>query len=187
MDDPFFTPAPTMGKVAVGGRWEQALVFRPSQLSTKQLEDQLGASEEVACEAFFGSAFFGMRVHGPDPARFVKAFADAMGGAADGPEFFTAVEGLGAALETGFGFAEVGAEGAWNTVGPFRIERPCDVDFEVLWRDLTTSPVGRDRTHDKAVEFTFSGGITHWFALPVSTEGVLVRDKLEAALRTFCA
>ncbi len=176
-----------MGKVAVGGRWEEALVFQPSPVGPAGLVEHLGTSEEVACEAFFGAAFFGMRVHGPAPARFVRAFVDAMSGAADGAEFFTAVEGLGVALETGFGFAEVGAEGAWTTVGPFRIERPCDVDVDVLWERLVASPVGRDRTHDKAVEFTFSGGITHWFALPVSTEGVLVRDKLEAALRTFCA
>src|SRR5690606_18938348 len=70
MDDPCFASAPTMGKVAVGGRWEEALVFQPSPVGPAGLVEHLGTSEEVACEAFFGAAFFGMRVHGPAPARF---------------------------------------------------------------------------------------------------------------------
>jgi hypothetical protein len=187
MDDPRFTLAPTFGKVAVGGRWEDALVLQAGELNAAvDLVRHLGGAEEVACEAFFGTAFFGVRNHGPDVAQFVRAFAAAMDPAADGAAFFTRVRDLGVALETQFAFAELGAEGAWNSVGPFRIQDPCGADLDVLWQHLTASPVGRDTTHDKALEFTFAGGLSHWFALPVSDAGVLSRHLVEDALRSFC-
>jgi len=189
IDDPRFTAAPTLGKLAIGGRWEQAVVFRPAQFeSESEVLAHLGQSAEVACEAFFGSAFFGVRRYGHDLARFVVAFADAMGSAASGSEFFEAVADLGVALETNFRFAELGAEGAWDSVGPFRIDDPwsASVNTDALWRDLVASPVGQDTHHDKALEFTYAGGATHWLALPVSDSGRISRRQVEAALRTLC-
>jgi hypothetical protein len=83
----------------------------------------------------------------------------------------------------GSGSRRSGRRARGTAVGPFRIQNaPATSTSRCCGRDLTTSPVGRDRTHDKAVEFTYSGGVTHWFALPVSAEGVLVRHKLEDRL-----
>jgi hypothetical protein len=189
IDDPRFTAAPDLGKLAMDGNWERAVVFHRSQFTSEsEVRAYLGQSDEVACEAFFGSAFFGVRVYGPDLARFVVAFADAMGSATSGSEFFQAVEELGVALGTDFRFAELGAEGAWNSVGPFRINDPWAAlaDTDALWRDLAASPAGRDTHHDKALEFTYAGGATHWLALPVSDAGVISRGMLEESLRTLC-
>ncbi len=188
IDDPRFAAAPTFGKLAVAGRWEDAVTFHPSMSGwQEQIPDLLAGAEEVACEAFFGSAFFGVRSHGPDPVRFVMSFAEAMRQAADGPAFFAAIEGMGVNLEQDFAFAELGAEGAWQSVGPLRIAEPCTIDVPALWEQLLVSRVGRDTTHAKALEFTFTGGLTHWFALPVSDDAALSRDMLVDALRTYCA
>jgi hypothetical protein len=187
IDDPRFSAAPTLGKFAVAGRWEEAVTFRPSQSpSEAQVRAHLGESQEVACEAFFGSAFFGVRTYGPDVAPFVTTFADAMGAAPDGPAFFASMAEIGVDLGTGFAFAELGAEGAWASVGPLRITDPCTVDVSDLWAQILVSPVGRDTTHGKALEFTFTGGFTHWFALPVSDGAIMSRDKVVEALRAYC-
>lgn len=188
IDDPRFATAPTFGKFAVAGRWEESVTFQPSRFpSEAQVRAHLGESQEVACEAFFGSAFFGVRTYGPDVARFVTAFADAMGTAPDGAAFFTSMADIGVVLETGFAFAELGAEGAWASVGPLRIDNPCTVDVADLWAQILASPVGRDTTHPKALEFTYTGGLTHWFALPVSDGVTMSRDKVVDALRAYCA
>lgn len=188
IDHPRFTAAPTVGKLAIGGRWEQAVTFRPSDLRRRDVEEFLGEHEEIACEAFFGSAFFGVRTHRPDAAEFVIAFARAMRSAASGSAFFEAVRDLGVDLEATFQFAELGAEGAWSSVGPLRIQDPCQAlcDTDALWDEVRSSPVGRDLLHDKALEFTFSGGRFHWFALPVSDQHVMSRARLEDALQAFC-
>ncbi len=180
-----FAAAPTLGKLAMGGRWEDAVVCRPGQRALTDSLVHLGESGEVACEAFFGQAFFGVRKHGTGLAGFVQAFAQAMQ-ASDGPEFFAAVEELGVVLSAQFEFAELGAEGAWSSVGPLRITDPCGVGPEILWARFEASAAGRDTTHDKALEFTFSGGLPHWLALPVSHAGVLSRDLVDAALGSFC-
>jgi hypothetical protein len=188
VDHPRFAAAPTVGKLAIAGRWEQALVFEPSDLTAQDVEELLGEHEEISCEAFFGSAFFGVRTHQPDAVESVLAFASAMRSAASGSAFFAAVRDLGVGLEADFQFAELGAEGAWNSVGPLRIEDPCAAlsDANSLWNEVRSSPVGRDLLHDKALEFTFSGGKAHWFALPVSEQNVISRSRLEEALRAFC-
>jgi hypothetical protein len=188
IDQPQFTATPTFGKLAIGGLWEQALTFRPSDLTPQDVEELLGEHEEIACEAFFGSAFFGVRTHRTDAVEFVVAFAQSMRSVASGSAFFEAVRDLGVDLEAGFRFAELGAEGAWRSVGPLRIVDPCAAlcDAESLWHEVMSSPVGRDRLHDKALEFTFSGGKVHWFALPVSDQHVMSRRRLEDALRAFC-
>ncbi len=181
--------APSLFKVAIGGEWERAAVFRPDRMpSQAEVLEQFGSCEEVACEAFFGEAFFGVRKHGPDVPRFLAEFANAVASAKAGQDFFQSMGRLGVVLETDFQFAEIGAEGAWNSVGAFRILDPC-VSLEhssTLWREVAATAVGSDVVHNKAVEFTFAGGATHWLALPVSDSGVLVRAQLEQALRTFC-
>ncbi len=189
INDSAFATAPTLCKVATGGHWERAVVFQPGQMpSEAEVLERFGSPEEVACEAFFGQAFFGVRKHGPDVAGFVVAFTDALASAGSGQDFFRSMAGMGIILETGFQFAEIGAEGAWNSVGAFRIMDPCAAlkHIDSVWREIAAAPVGQDTAHNKAVEFTFAAGATHWLALPVSESGVLARAPLEEALRTFC-
>ena len=152
---PAFAGRPDFGKVAVDGLWEEAITFLPGGVP-----DVRGGN--VACEAFWGKAFFGLRT--PEVARFSAAMTQ--------PDFFAAIErefGLGGE----FAFAEIGAEGAWLSVGAFRVERALD------WAALEASPVWLDTTHDKALEFSFDGG-RYWFALPLGR--VLDRDRVEEAL-----
>lgn len=155
---PAFAGRPDFGKVAVDGVWEEAITFLPGEVPGIR-------GENVACEAFFGKAFFGLRT--PDVARFSAAMTQ--------PDFFAAIErefGLGGE----FAFAEIGAEGAWRSVGAFRIQGAID------WPALQAAPVWSDTTHDKALEFSFDGG-RFWFALPLGR--VLDRDRVEEALRAL--
>lgn len=185
IDDPRFSAGPTFGKLAVGGRWEQAVVFQPSGFAgPDDVRSHLGGSEEVACEAFFGQAFFGVRVYGPRIADFVVSFARAMG--SGGPAFFRAMSDLGVVLEEDFRFAELGAEGAWDSVGPLHIDDPCAADPDVLWADVMDSRIGQDRRYDKALEFTYAGGLAHWLALPVSEAGTISQVMVQEALQAFC-
>lgn len=135
-----------------------------------------GSARDVACEAFFGEAFFGVRFVGPDPATSVTSFAHALAG----PDFFPAVvRDLGLPLAQRFTYAEVGAEGAWRSVGAFRIADPAHPD----WAVLMGSPVWHDTRHNKALEFSFDNGdgTTHWFALPLGRE--LTRTRVAEVLR----
>ncbi|MBK6764639.1 MAG: hypothetical protein IPG68_15855 [Micrococcales bacterium] len=171
-----FQSTPDSGKLAVAGEWECAVGFRPGEVP-----DLGGISDEVACEAFFGDAFFGVRRRGPVAAleAFVTAFTGAMAAAADGPSFFTAVRtDLGIPLRETFLFAELGAEGAWHSMGAVRLDMP------VVWEKITATPVWQDTTHAKAVEFCYDNGddTTHWFALPVSRDGRMVPALLSQAL-----
>ena len=102
-------------------------------------------------------------------------------------EFLSSEEVLGIPLARDFRFAEVGAEGAWNSVGPFRIDDPAAAlaGFEEMWQELTNAAVGRDLEHDKALEFSYANGdgSTHWIALPVSDQHKrLDRGMVAAAL-----
>lgn len=171
-----FEGPPTSGKLAVAGRWEDAIVFAPG-------EHPPVASEEIAVEAFFGPAFFGVRRVGPPEQlqAFVQRFSDAM--AAD--RLFEALPEL--PLGQVFQFAELGAEGAWLSVGALRIDDPC-ADFEELWDRVAAAPVCWDTTHDKALEFSYDNGdgTAHWFAVPVSRDQRVDRELLRAALADFC-
>lgn len=166
----YFRSAPEFGKLAVGGVWEQAVVFRPGQVPAFG-----GLAGEVACEAFFGDAFFGVRRRGrvAELEDFVAAFAAAMT-AADGAAFFAAMRDLGVPLRQRFLHAEVGAEGAWRSLGAVRLDGPA------AWQRLMASPLWRDTSHAKAIEFVYDNGddTTHWFALPVSRGGRIVPEML---------
>jgi len=186
-----FSGPPSLGKMASGGEWERAEVFQPGGFTAEdEVKSYLGVKAEIACEAFFGDAFFGTRKHGTpeDLLRFVLDFNRALASSVIGPDFFRRVaERPGIPVGSGFLFAEVGAVDAWKSVGPFRIEDPCAAleHFEDLSSRLERSPAGREREHRKAVEFAFGGGCEHWIALPVSEGPLIVPPMLEDALRMF--
>lgn len=190
---PSFLGAPELGKLARAGEWERAVVFRPGELLDESMVLPLVAgSDDVACEAFFKSAFFGVRRTGrpEDLARFVGSFAQVLASAGSGADFFGGVtRELGVPLAQRFRYAELGAEGAWRSVGPFRIDDPAAAltNLDEVWRELQSAPVGRDTVHDKALEFSYDNGdgTTHGVGLPVSDDGIIVRSALKVALRGF--
>lgn len=190
---PCFLGAPQLGKLAFDGVWEQAVVFRPGELLDEQeAVGVVGQSGDIACEAFFGAAFFGVRRTGPSEelARFVVSFTRVLTATSGGAEFFAGVtEVLGIPLAQRFSHAELGAEGAWRSVGPFRIEDPAAAlaNLDEVWRKLQAAPVGREAVRDKALEFSYDNGdgTTHWFGFPVSDDGLIVRSLVAEALQDF--
>ncbi|MEI2785447.1 MAG: hypothetical protein V9E82_07075 [Candidatus Nanopelagicales bacterium] len=168
---------PQFGKLAFEGQWEQALCFDPG-LSRPEAVALLNGSTEVACEAFFTGGFVGVRRYGTadEVLTFVLGFARAM--SAD--DFTQALRDLGVPVGERLLFAEIGAEGAWHSVGPVRV--PDDLD--ALESALAGSVLVRDRDHSKYVEFAFDNGdgTTHWFAQDVSRAG----EVDVAAVRAAC-
>ncbi len=172
---PHFASKPTSGQFAKNGVWEDAWSFTADGLpDTASVDAYLGESTEVAFEAFFGDAFFGVRMAGSPSV--IRAFADhclqAMRAANQG-EFL--VEALGGLLQCGplgehLAFAEVGAVNAWRSVGAFRIDMPCIAGHarDSVWAALQRSPVGHDAQHPKAIEFACEHPLPHWFGIPVS-------------------
>lgn len=79
---------------------------------------------------------------------------------------------------------------AWQSVGSFPIQDPASAisSMNGLWSQLEMSAVGQNNSHPKAVEFAFDNGdgTTHWIALPISNGPKIIREKLEAALMSFC-
>jgi hypothetical protein len=197
IDWPQFQGRPEFGKIALGGHWESAVTFHGGEfVSQNEALDYLGDSREVACEAFFGASFFGIRLHGnpTDLARDVVHFAHSLQSAESGRQLLaTVAEVLQVPLGRHFRYAEIGAEGAWNSVGAFRIDDPTNglEAFDDLWREISVSPVGRDTAHPKALEFSYDNGrgdgTSHWFALPVSTGNHLDRSLVTSALQRFAA
>lgn len=193
MQWPEFAGPVQFGKVAAAGKWEAAVTFRPGEFVTEaDALDYLGDGCEVACEAFFGEAFFGIRLQGEsvEVARDLATFAQAMSMAPAGADLFAVVgQGLNVALGRDFRYAELGAEGAWNSVGAFRILDPAAAvaGFDEVWDAVLATEVGREASHAKALEFTFDNGrgdgTTHWFAVPVSRGTALERAAVHAALR----
>ena len=153
INHPAFAGRPDFGKVAVAGVWEEAVTFAPGEVPEVRCDD-------VAAEAFWGKAFFGMRT--ADLAWFSHAMTE--------PDFFAVIDPDVRELA----FMEIGAEGAWRSVGAFRFTGEPD------WEALAASPVWQDTTHDKALEFAYDGGRC-WFALPLGRR--LERARVEAALR----
>lgn len=193
LGNPLFNAPPSLGKMAAGGEWERAEVFQPGGFTSEaEVKRYLGSKDEIACEAFFGDAFFGARNRGTpeELLRFVLDFNRALASSASGRDFFRRVaERPGIPVGNAFLFAEVGAVDAWKSVGPFRIEDPCAAleHFKELLSKLERSPAGREREHNKAVEFAFDGGgCEHWIALPVSEGPLIVPTMLEDALRKWC-
>jgi hypothetical protein len=175
--------------LAIAGSWENAVAFAPGEFTEQtQALEYLGSSPEVACEAFFGKAFFGARRSGsPDQlADFIASFARAIRDAPTGEDFFAALRGdLGIRLDGTFLYAELGAEGAWASVGPVRID-PMAPRTAAL-AAVAQSPLARDADHDKALEFTYDNGdgTTQWVAWPVSQDCEIDPAMLDQALDWF--
>lgn len=194
INHPAFEARPTLGQFAKGGQWETAWAFGIDALpSSEQVRNYLDGATEVAFEAFFDFAFFGIRLRGMTQETARRAFecVAAFKNSVDGASFFA---DLSRRLELDtlgrdVAFGEVGAVNAWRSVGPFRIDRLCDFSerFDVLWRSLGASSVGRDVLHRKAIEFAYDAPVPHWFALPVSLPEApfqLDSDSLREAARS---
>jgi hypothetical protein len=172
---PAFRSNPTSGQFAKNGAWEQAWSFdRTAVPDDAGVVSYLANTSEVAFEAFFGDAFFGIRFAGLPLAieafalNCVRAFREEGGG----DSFFSALrENLGVEI---FGskvaFAEVGSVNAWRSVGAFRIEKPqyALANLEEVLTSLASSSVAQDPSHRKAIEFAFKEPIPHWLGIPVS-------------------
>jgi hypothetical protein len=190
---PAFQPRPHLAQFARGGSWEAAWSFgRDSVPAQAECLAYLDGAGEVAFEAFFGDAFFGVRIEG-DAGRVAGqavACALAFAGARDGADFFARLEegcgwqGLGCSAPS---FTELGAVNAWRSVGSHRLAPPEEAlsRLDALWPALSGTPLARDVAHRKALEFAYERPVPHWFALPVSS-GVpphaLSRDLLGQAL-----
>lgn len=170
----WFQGQPTLGQFAKGGSWETAWAFDAGRLPTDAaVAAYLDHCTELAFEAFFGPAFFGVRFIGI-PAQ-VHAFAleglNALRASRDG-SFFTQMQQRfqlpveGAAVA----FTELGCVNAWKSIGTVRFDDPqaAAVAFEDTWRQAQASPLARDTRHVKALEFAFEAPLAHWFGVPVS-------------------
>jgi len=193
---PAFRRRPTLGQFAKQGGWEAAWSFPAGEPPAPEiLRAYLGGAGEVAFEAFFGDAFFGLRLQGvaAEVEAGAQACMAAMAEAADGAALVGALarrlgcDGFGRKLA----FAEVGAVNAWRSVGAFRIDDPSPA---MPWLDaLLRAPVAHHAMHRKAIEFAFEDPMPHWFALPVSApaapfaiDRTLLRGALQAAAHGGC-
>lgn len=190
---PAFQPRPHLAQFARGGSWETAWAFgRDSTPAQAEWRAYLDGAGEVAFEAFFGDAFFGVRIEG-DAGRVTEqagACVMAFGDACDGADFFARLQdgcgwqGLGRSAPS---FTELGAVNAWRSVGSHRLAPPEEAlsQLDALWPALSSTPLARDQAHRKALEFAYERPVPHWFALPVSSAlppHALSRDLLRQAL-----
>jgi hypothetical protein len=169
-----FQGPPTTGQFAKAGAWETAWSFQADNPpADAAVIAYLGDCTELAFEAFFGQAFFGLRLAGT-PAQ-VQDFAfeglAALRASRDG-SFFAQVRqrfqlpSAGAALA----FTELGCVNAWKSVGAVRFDDPqaAAAAFDDTWRRVQASPLSRDTRHVKALEYAFEAPLAHWFGVPVS-------------------
>jgi hypothetical protein len=191
-----FDQRPDRGQLAFDGNWEEALSFLPGKFRTEaEVVEYLGKRAEVAFEAFFRDSFFGIRRRGKseDLVHFVRASAEALHSAKPGEFFQMLSNSLELPLAERFKHAEIGADRAWKSVGPFVIADPKVAleSLDSLWTLLLKSPVGRNETRPKAIEFAYDNGdgTTHWFAFSVSENNppyAISRSKIKNALETYC-
>ena len=191
---PLFNAPPSLGKMAAGGEWERAEVFQPGGFTSEaEVKRYLGSKDEIACEAFFGDAFFGARKRGTAEAllRFVLDFNRALASSANGRDFFRRVaERPGIPVGNATSSSPKSAlwtHGRASARSASKTPAPHWRHFEELLSKtgtLTRRP--RTREHLKAVEFAFGGGgCEHWIALPVSEGPLIVPSMLEDALRRW--
>ena len=173
-----FQGPPTTGQFAKAGSWETAWSFEADHPpADAALIAYLDGCTELAFEAFFGHAFFGLQLAGT-PAQ-VQAFAfeglaalRASGGGSGGGSFFAQMrqrfrlplEGAAPA------FTELGCVNAWKSIGAVRFDDPqaAAAAFDDTWRRVQASPLARDTRHVKALEYAFEAPLAHWFGVPVS-------------------
>ncbi len=192
-----FTSSPDFGQLAVDGEWETATVLKPGDFcGLAQAKEYLGNRTEMAFEAFFNGAYFGIRHAGnpADLAQLIVQYASALHVSKDGHEFFNAIPSARIVhLSELFAFSEIGAVNAWGSVSPYRILDPtaCLSKFQATWKTMGGTPVCKNITYKKAIEFVFENGDgTHWFAFPVSSSTppfALEKEKLMKALKTYSA
>lgn len=188
-----FSSSPDFGKIAVDGKWEEAIVYLPGQLEDKiNIFEYVKNRNEVACEAFFGKSFFGMRKQGSesDLANFIFEFSKSIEISQDASGFFDQVSKfIDFQIAEKFLFAEVGAVDAWNNIGAYKIVDPVKElsSLDQLLVNLSKSNVGIDHLHDKAIEFAYANGdgTTHWVALSVSQNNDISELKLEEILNFY--
>jgi hypothetical protein len=172
---PQFMSAPTMFQFAKDGAWEEAWSFTSDCLpSQPELDSYLANRTEIAFEAFFGRAFFGVRLSGTAPE--VKVFSiKCLKAASTQASFFDTFRHDHGCPVLGQkpNFAELGCVNAWRSMGAFRmtLPQPSASKFELLWDLICDSPVGRDTGHTKAIEFAFRQPLEHWFGIPICVEG----------------
>jgi hypothetical protein len=169
----WFQGPPTTAQFAKAGSWETAWSFDADQPPTEAaVIAYLGNCTELAFEAFFGPAFFGVRLVGT-PAQ-VQAFAfEGLGALRDSrrSSFFEQMQRRfqlpvkGAAVA----FMEVGCVNAWQSIGTVRFDDPkaAATSFDDTWRAVQASPLSRDTRRVKALEYAFEAPLSHWFGVPV--------------------
>ena len=169
-----FQGPPTTAQFAKAGAWESAWSFDADQPPADDaVVAYLDDCTELAFEAFFGQAFFGVRLAGT-PAQ-VRAFAfeglAALRASRDGSffeqvrqRFQLPVQGAPVA------FTELGCVNAWKSIGTLRFDDPqaAAAAFDDTWRQAQASPLARDTRHVKALEYAFHAPLAHWFGVPVS-------------------
>ena len=191
---PLFSALPSHGQIATQGNWETAHKFSRLEAPGREQIATYIQGEEAAFEAFFGNAFFGVRFQG-DTEKVRQALVDsgnALRECQSGEGFFllmAKIMGTGKLLAD-FDRLEFGAEGAWKSVGPYRILQPFHalVNFTKIWDELSISSVGRNETRPKALEVAFKGkGTPHWFGLPISSDTPPYEISKEQVLEAFKA
>ncbi len=191
-----FKKSPNLGQLAVNGEWERAVAFEPGRFcELEEARRYLGSRREVAFEAFFDDAFFGIRHTGESEnlSQIIVNYSRAISSSGNGYEFFKIISQDSAiCLAQKFKHAEIGAVNAWNSVGAFLIADPIASlsDFDEMWKNISLAPVSHNTTHRKAIEFAFDNGdgTTHWFAFPISTDAPpfeIEMDKLKNALEVY--
>ena len=184
----WFQGPPTSAQFAKAGAWETAWSFDATQPPADDaVIAYVDGCTELAFEAFFGPAFFGVRLVGT-PAQ-VRAFAlDSLAALraslepserieppasaeARDQSFFTQMRrrfqlpNPGAPLS----FAELGCVNAWSSIGAVRFDDPqaAAIAFDDTWRQVQASPLARDTRHLKALEYAYESPLAHWFGVPV--------------------
>lgn len=169
----WFQGPPTSAQFAKAGAWETAWSFDATQPPADEaVIAYLDGCTELAFEALFGPAFFGVRLVGT-PAQ-VRAFAfDSLAAlrASRGGLFFQEMQQRFQLPVKGapVAFTELGCVNAWKSIGSLRFDDPqaAAASFDDTWRQVQASPLARDTRHLKALEYAYESPLAHWFGVPV--------------------
>ncbi|EGG94303.1 hypothetical protein IMCC1989_106 [gamma proteobacterium IMCC1989] len=168
-----FSIPPDKGQFAINGDWENPICFLPSSVSEiDALIDTLKGSDSISFEAFFGTHFIGVRNNDKTSSgAFIKNCINAVSNSESGEGL---LEQLALVfnvpiLGQSFNFAELGAEGIWNTLGGIKLELSDSESLsEPTWECIVNSHVYKNTSHIKAIELACDGDYHHWIAIPVS-------------------
>jgi hypothetical protein len=195
---PAFNTAPTHGAFAKKGAWESAWIFSSSKTpSPAEIAKYIGNSNEVAFEAFFKDAFFGVRMSGETSSieKFALTAVNYLCSAKDGVNLFQLMEQSGYVSNRSIiQYTEIGAVFEWKSVGSYKMDVPQQalLNWNDWWPELTSSRVGLNKTQHKAIEFAYNGPLPLWFGLPISSieppytlSEQLLREALETAIDEY--